>query len=331
MPSKSMKKFIKILFLFIAVNFALYNLTIYALYGKSYLTSVCTSPTKQNYDFVLLGTSHAEFLYPYLVEPILMKKMKNLGAGSAGIIPQKIQTECFFYSHNKTKKIIYIIDPWIMYSKRWNEDNYIIKNESFEYVYLLKLIENKVSPSIIFSYFRDKLLDKFEESINNAIKPPTNKTVKASIANIPASETKPLDKTTNEEKVQRQKALEGKTEEEKKIIISGWDRDRLETLYNEGKNNENFKRYSAYLEEFIKTVGKNKTDLVFIIPPTEMGSMQGREDLVNLLSSLQKHYKFEFMDLSNEMQNDDYYYDREHFTIAGVEYFTTTYLKPLIQ
>ena len=76
----------------------------YFLYNKSFLSSACTAPRNEKYDFVLMGTSHTQVFYNHVVEPIIPKKMKNLATGAAGVVPEKIFLTCFFEAKNKTNQ-----------------------------------------------------------------------------------------------------------------------------------------------------------------------------------------------------------------------------------
>ena len=327
-----MKKFILRIFLFILTIIVTYNLIIYLLYGKSFLTSSCTSPKNEKYDFVLMGTSHTQVFYKYIVEKIISIKMKNLSTGAAGIIPEKIILICFFKANNKTKQIVYLLDPWILYSRRWNEDNYILQQEGIEYSYFLKLLENNIDKKVVFNYFRDKLIDNFNDFIRKSLTPkditPTP-VPNQNLSLIKKPETLENDHGV-EEQTKRDMIMAQNTPEEQLAIDKAGDKLRLDVLYNEGLNNKNFSKYSKHLEQVILLVKKHNARIVFIIPPTLMGKMPGSENVMKLLSRYKQDYGTNYYDLSLIMQDLIFYWDREHLTEKGVEYFTQNYLKRIL-
>lgn len=320
-----MKKFISKILILLIINIIIYNLIIYLIYNKSFLSSICTAPRNEKYDFVLLGTSHTQLFYNYIVEPIISKKMKNLATGAAGVIPQKIQLECFFETNNKSKQVVYVLDPWALYSDRWNETNYILQQEGVEYSYFFKLLKNNVDKKVLFNYFRDKLADNYDKFMRDLLTP--------KIA-PPAEKAKPKDDPKEalaiKETLLREERMVQKTLEEQDELNKAEDKQRLDTLYDQGLNEQLFSRYSRQLEKIILLAKKNNAETVFIIPPTLMGKMPGHDNTIKLLSELKKRYGMNYFDLSNIMQTQDYYFDREHFNKTGVEYFTQNYLKKII-
>lgn len=326
-----MKKFIIKIAILILVNIAIYNLAIYSLYNKSFLTSACTAPKDEKYDFVLMGTSHGQVFYKHIVEPIISKKMKNLASGAAGIIPQKIQLECFFQAHNKTDKVVYLLDPWILHSNRWNESNYILQQENIEYSYLVKLLENNVDSKVLFNYFRDKLIDNYDKFMRELLTPlvPIVKT-KPVIQEEVKKRQNPDEEYAANEAQKREATMAQKTPEEQKVLNAAEDKQRLEILYDQGIKKEYFNKYSKELEKVILVAKKNNAQIVFIIPPTLMGKLPGHDNTIELLAQLKKTYGINYFDLSVEMQNQDFYWDREHLSRSGVEYFTQNYLKKIL-
>lgn len=296
----------------------------YLIYGKSFLTSVCVLPRNEKYDFVLMGTSHTQLFYKHIVESIIPKQMKNLASGAAGVIPQKIQLLCFFQANNETKQIVYFLDPWVLYSNRWNEGNYILQQENIEYSYLFRLLENNVDKKVLFNYFRDKLIDNYDKFMRELLTPKVKVSEKTKLVENP-------DENYAKTQAQNREALMAKkTPEEQLAANQAEDKQRLEVSYNEGLNDKNFSRYSKHVEQIILLSKKNNAAISFAIPPTLMGKMPGHNNTIKLLSELKKKYKIEYFDLALEMQDQEFYWDREHLTKKGVEYFTNNYLKQML-
>lgn len=327
-----MKKFISRILILIIVNIFIYSAVMYSLYNKSFLSSACTAPNNEKYDFILMGTSHTQGFYNYIVEGIIPKKMKNLATGAAGVIPEKIFLSCFFQASNSTHHIVYFLDPWALYSSRWNEDNYILQQEGIELSYLFKLIENKVSTKVVFNYFRDKLIDNYDKYMRKLLTPKPITVEKNKFEeNLKPNNTENLDKDYAEDQTKKREALMAtKTPEEQRKANQAEDNQRLEILYNEGVSDKNFSKYSKHIEQIILLAKKNNAKISFVIPPTLMGKMPGHDNTIELLSKMKKKYKTEYFDLSTEMQNQDFYWDREHLNRTGVEYFTKNYLKKIL-
>ncbi|MBI2613554.1 MAG: hypothetical protein HYW62_02185 [Candidatus Levybacteria bacterium] len=328
-----MKRFILKVLILMVVNIVIYNVIMYLLYNKSFLESACTAPRNGEYDFLLMGTSHTQVFYDHIVEKIIQKKMKNLATGAAGVVPEKIFLTCFFEANNKTNQVIYFLDPWALYSSRWNEDNYILQQEGIEYSYLSKLIENKVSTKVVFNYFRDKLTDNSDKFMRELLMPKTISPEKIKpVENLqPDNKEIPSEDSAKVEAGKREARMAQKTPEEQQLANQAEDKQRLEISYNEGLSDKNFSKYSKHVEQIILLAKKNDAAISFIIPPTLMGEMPGHDNVIKLLSELKKKYKTEYFDFALEMQKQEFYWDREHLNVKGVEYFTQNYLKDLVK
>ncbi len=310
-----MKKFTQKITLFLIANILFYHFMIYLIDGKGFLVSACNLAQRENFDFIMLGTSHTQVFYNHVVEKILPKKMKNLATGSAGVVPEKIRLLCFFESKNSTKNIIYILDPWALYSERWNENNIILQYENIEYSYTKKLISNGATKTVLFNYFRDKLTSNALVLINSYIK----------TKDIPT----PQPKQPVQIQIEESKKIE-KTLEEQRKIDEALDKQRLEILYDEGLNQKRFSKYSQDVVEIIKLAKANHAHITFIIPPTLMGKMPGHEEVIKLLEEYKQKYNISYLDLTDEMQDQQYYWDREHFNENGVNFFTEHFLSKIL-
>lgn len=307
-----MKKIVYKIIIFLFINFLILNVVIFYIQGNLN-SSICSSPNNMDYDVVIMGTSHAQAFTTNasLVEKIISKKIGTLTNGSAGVVPEKIFLSCFFKANNKTKQLVYFIDPWIFYAKRWNEDNYILQQDAIDYKYLLSLIENHATGKVIFNYFRDKLT--FESIFKKSIQISKDKTEKVIVK---SDKTKPVEEISEE----RKKYLEV-------VGLKG----RLGVLYLEGLNQDNFNKYSKVLEDIIKLAKKNNAQIILVIPPTNMGELPGRDQTVKLLKKLQIKYGSKYYDFSDVISDDSLYTeDNEHLNIKGVEYFTKKYFKTII-
>lgn len=250
-------------------------------------------PKNTVYDIIILGASHGRVLSStgnhLRLEEILSKKILNLSKTSAGVIPAKIYLEYFYSQGNSTKIVYYIIDPFIFYSSKWNEDNYFLEDEPFKFDFLAVALRQKLSKEVIINYIRSK----FSYFWFVGQKPVMIKSQDDFLMAI------------NNEAVQK----------------------RLQVLYPQGISNNNFERYIEILEEIIVLANKNNNHVVFIFPSTLLGDLPGKEKVLHALEAIKQKNNIEIYDFSDAVKDSWYFSDHDHFNTIGVEMFTSRYLK----
>lgn len=303
-----MKKFTFKLALLFLINILIYYFIIVFTFGFG---SECSKKTHADYDIVLLGSSHGAHIDEVIVGNLLKKNVKNIAQNAAGIIPQYIRLTCFFQSRNTTKRIVYFLDPFVLYSSRWNEDDYILKYEGIEYHYFINLLKNGVSSNVIFDYLIDRLTTYSHDFINRTVIP-QKKVI---------SQEKTANTTTKKDAEKKEKSTE---ELESAIKV------QLDIYYNEGLNMEKFIKYSNILTKMILLGQKNNAKVTIIIPPGLLGKVPGTENVIKLLEKYKKDYSIKYYDFASEMQEQKFYYDIDHLTSDGVKYFTKHYLLKIL-
>lgn len=205
--------------------------------------------------------------------------------------------EWFFDLGNQTKVIIYFIDPWVLYSNVWNENNfslnaYFFKEEPFSFDQAFR----------IFKYGGQKALEKyFRERLKI-------EWLRYAPVNYKAKNDQCLTRS-DPDKVKR----------------------RLAFLYCESAKESNFRKYSAKLEEIAMLSATNKAKLIFIVPPTLLGKEPGHETTIAFLNSLRSKYAVPFFDFSQSIKDPRFFSDSDHLNAEGVIVFVREFLRPTLK
>jgi hypothetical protein len=257
-------------------------------------------PRAQSVDMVLLGTSHgrnfSRFSNHQRTERLLHSEIVNLSrGGGAGIVPMLMDLKWFFDLGNRTQVVVYFIDPWVLYSSTWNENNfsqnpYFFKEEPFSFDYALRVLKSGGKRAVA-KYVREKL--RIEWLLYKPVSQPIDKTHVAF----------------------RDSAL-----------VKG----RLAALYNQALSQENFRKYTAKLEELVQVSRSHDARLVFVVTPTLLAKEPGHDHMISMLKMLRTKYKTPFFDFSESIKEPHLYSDHDHLNTEGLELFISTHLKPAL-
>ncbi|WP_157698925.1 hypothetical protein [Bernardetia litoralis] len=249
-----------------------------------------------------MGISHARNFSRYKnhlrVEKIINKNIVNIGqgGGACGVNEQLFYLDYFYYKKNTTSQIVYVLSPPMLFSKTLPIASNTFDQESFEISFLFKYIffsgENKNRR--IISYIDTKLKKKWLE-----LKPITKESMLDSITYL-----------------DREAVKKGQN-----IAYSG---DSLDM--------EQFRKATKLVEETIQLAADNDSKVVLLIPPALFGKWRGHQETIDFANEMNQKYKhIEVFDASETVLKPNFYYDNHHLNTKGVVYFTTNYLKPLIQ
>jgi hypothetical protein len=124
-------------FLRLAIRFALVGAVLYlAVYAaaerlvyryavRNRFFIVRTAPAASQYDFVILGASHAGvFDYRdmnHQLEQMSGAKIVNLSIVGGGIVPNRLTFD-YFLTRHRTSHLLYVVDSFAFYSPQWNEE-----------------------------------------------------------------------------------------------------------------------------------------------------------------------------------------------------------------
>lgn len=302
-----MKKFwIRVLF-FVAINaFIALAILLYSqrdcgynnINSESFLFII---QADRYYDLLMLGASHGRVFSARnnhtAVEHALKKNFLNLSKTASGLLPEKLYLDYFYKKGNKAKQLIYILDPFVFYSDRWNERSYFLEDEPFKIDFFILAVRNALKKEVLLNYFRAKFTPfwvigrKYQK-----VEP----------------ETEPL--------------VDVDSEAVKK---------RINILYPAGNDQRSFSIRSRYFEilgSIITQAKQNGTAVTLIFPPTLLGDLPGRDEVKRqILDVLGKKYVFDFYDFSDVIKEPKYFMDHDHLNRNGVLFFTENFLKPILK
>lgn len=267
------------------------------IYKNNNLSVLINIKENEHYDFILMGTSHAKafsvFQTHQLIEQNIGKKFFPMGYNAGGPLLQKMYLTYFYDEKNTASKIIYLIDPWVLYSKQWNEVNYYPADEVFRPKFVKLMIENNMDNEVIREYLRHKVTYHL----------------------FTRKEAKFADSKIDENYVKNSKAVYD-------FKISQW--------YAEGQDKNTFEKYSKELEQIIAMAKKNNTEVIFMLPPNLMHELPGQKELILKMKYFEKKYGIKFYDYSETVHDPKYYNSLDHLNLAGVLMFSKQYLLPIL-
>jgi hypothetical protein len=310
------KKFVVRLSAFIAINFAVFAALV--AFAQSERHNVKNSqveanlpviPSGQHFDLLIMGTSRGRALSRYSgherTENVLGMRMLNISKGrGGGVIPQEIFLSYFFDRGNTAGKIVYLVDPFVFFSRHWNEDNLLAEDEPLQFDFWWKLVRSPVSPMVVHNYFASKF------------------TIEALFFRERSEELDAwvLDRmgAPRPDGISLQKV--------DPILV----KKQIANLYPDATEERLFRRYAGFFCEIIQSAQSHGAEIVLIIPPTLLGECPGESLLRSLLADCERRYGIRSFDLGQAILDPSLYCDHGHLNPAGVEYFARTYLKPVL-
>jgi hypothetical protein len=253
-------------------------------------------PKNKTIDLLIMGSSHARIFTRdknhLRVEKILDKSMIDIGkgGGEGGIVTNLVMLKYFYAQGNTAKEIVYFIDAWPFFSKKWNENSYFLTNEPINGDLLQLCLRYHVSKDVMINYFKSKYtIDWLQRA------PKTGESNDNVLQDV------------SPEAIHK----------------------RLESLYIEPYNAELFSHYALLLEDAVKTAQEHHSRLKFVFPTTLLDDTRGKDKVIALMREFQEKYGTPFYDFSDAIKDYHYYYDHDHLNTKGVELFTKEYLKKI--
>lgn len=251
----------------------------------------------QHYDFAILGTSRGRVFSRddnhQLVETLLDKQFVNLSkGGGGGLMPAKLHLSHFYERGNTVDQIFYLVDPWVFYSPINNEkNNFFLRDEPFEISILWQLLVENYPVDTILAYIQKIAVDDWVT----------------------------LSRYSGQ----------GLT----KGILNEIDSEKINTarLYYAGRYGKNsFQKYSQYVDKINSIALENSTKITYIMLPLLISDFPGIDAVDLKLKEAAKNTYVTYINYSAEMQSPHYFYDHMHFNTAGITFFTSQVLAPVL-
>jgi len=258
-----------------------------------------TMPRAEHADLIFLGTSRTYLFSRFqehheAVEAALDRRVVNMAMPQGGgVTPARFYLETFWDRGNTADRVIYFLDPFVLYSAGSNDNHKFVYFEPLRLPFLAKLVRNGYSYRRIITYVRSKfsadwLLQRPEPLVHH-------------IASMPE---------------------EHLTEE--RIAM------RLESLYPDGLPGHVFELYTAEFEAIAALCEARGTPLTVVIPPTLLGPEPGHNATLAWLRALEKERGIPVYDWVTVMPERTKYYNLDHMNLGGIEIFMEDWLRPML-
>lgn len=295
-----MKKAILKILLFLAVNLLIVIVLLEFLSLRDSRLRANVSVTEsvslalgkgKHFDWLIMGSSHGRNMvrganYFNLVHKS-GKTVGSIAQTGAGVIPEFLWLKYFYDASNQADTIIYVLDPFVLYTSQWNEKLQFLSNEPFRWKLLKTIAFADLKNEVKFNYIKSKFQDKW----------------------------------LNERGVFIQNE-EGSLAEIDTTAVSN----RIQTLYPESVKEENFKKYSIVLQEIIRYAQQHHTKVIIVLPPTLLGTVPGQAEVLNLLKGLKDKGMIEYFDFSSAITDPALYYNHDHLNSRGMDLYISKWL-----
>lgn len=258
-----------------------------------------TMPQSAHRDLVLLGTSRTYLFSRFeehhaAMESALDRTVFNMALPQGGgVTPARFYLERYFEIGSTTDRVMYFLDPFVLYSEGANTNHKFVYFEPFQVRFFGKLVANGYPYRRIITYGRSKFsaawLFQRPEPLVHHIAPIAEEEVTA-----------------------------------ERIAL------RLDSLYPDGTPGPVFESYTAEFERIVALCEANDTPLTVIVPPTLLGPEPGQEAMMSWLKGLVKEGRLDVYDWVNVMPDRTKYYNLDHMNLGGIETFMNGWLRPLL-
>ena len=296
--------------LFVAIGVALYlglygwsEYLVYAHGDQNRFFMIRTAPAQQ-YDFVILGASHAMPLgfadMNRRLEEAAGATVINLSTEGAGILPNRLLLD-YFLTRHAAGEVIFILDSFAFYSPQWNEDRLdaaMLQRAPLDPALVATLWRHDWARGAIPAY-----VSGFAK-INNGDR---------FAADIPEAEATKFDRTYRP--------------------IAQIDRQRIGFLYPEAIDPAAFERYLGAFDSLIRYVREQGMEMLVIKPPTPPRYRDRLPDEAafdDAVGAVMERAEVDYYDLSEAMTDDPFFYDTDHLNRDGVTMFIDDHLGPLL-
>ncbi|MCX6273396.1 MAG: hypothetical protein NTU44_19685 [Bacteroidetes bacterium] len=300
-----MKKFSVKLFLFILLNggVALGLLEYIYLQDNDIAASpavtesvLLSTGTNCRYPVLVMGSSHGRNLTRgpnhTVLEHFLKRRVGTIAQSAAGVVPEYLWLQYFYNAGNQTDTILYVIDPFMLYSPKWNEGLYFLTDEPFRWDFFRLLLFSRVDAGVIYNYVQSKFTTPWKEEKGMKVQPE-----------------------------------DGSLERIDPRAVNS----RLKVLFPDGISETAFLKYARVLKRTVQLANSHQSGVIFIIPPGLLGNLPGKDRLVFLLEDLKRNGKCSFFDFSDSLKGPELYYNHDHLNIRGLKRYLDNCLPLALQ
>ena len=227
------------------------------------------------------------------LEIILDANATNISKIGAGVLPMNVMLKYFYATGNETRHIIRFVDTQDFYSSYSNEYNDFLDTEPLNPTLARIAWEEDIAPKMFAKYIQSKF--RWEWLHLDNIRPD-----KLYVKQLPEVDTTRI-------------------------------RKRLEVLYPQGTDQENFERYSNHFYRFIETAQAHNSKVTFVMLPHKLGPLPGHQQVIDLLENIKLKYGIEYYDYSADLNELKYFTDHDHLNALGVAYVLRNHLKPIVE
>ena len=252
-------------------------------------------PHDSRVEILFAGSSHGWALTAcpdnaQVVADILGDSTLNLSKRGCGPLPALCYLEEFYARGNSADTLVYIVDPWALAYRRWNEDAPFLRDEPFEFQFWLRCAKNNVSMNQLAAALRAKFAYENAPDIERATRC-----------------IRVLD-AVHPDVVDRRRAY----------------------LYPSAFRETQFARHADTLKQIAKMTTGSGGRVLFLIPPTLLGHTAGMAELHGFLTHVAADPRISWLDTTESLHDPHLFQDHDHLNAAGVEQFLSRFLYPAI-
>jgi hypothetical protein len=298
--------------LFVCVGLLIYVFTYAAAdwliyrYGKENRFYVVRTAPRHDYDYLILGASHAAvFSYRDMnarLEALTQSRILNVSVVGGGITINRLLFDYFLASHH-TANVVYVVDSFAFYARTWNEDRLedvrLFNRAPFDPTLVRIMLRNPATRSAGFQYLvgfsKINNADRFEPDVN--------------------SEQSRFERTYRP--------------------VAQIDRQRLAYLYPASgeQQRENLTRYLSEFEDLVRDAKSKGIKVIAIKPPIPERIYRLMPDEAGFDATLRgalARHGVELYDFSRAGNDDKYFFDTDHLNRGGVLNFFQMCLAPVL-
>lgn len=248
-------------------------------------------------EYLILGTSHGRQFSRggnhKKLEEKLGGTVLNLsqGNGGGGVYNQKFWVDYYQKKGGKYQKVIYFIDPFVFFSKTFDEYNYIFVREPFDVGLFTFMLTEKVRTACTLQYLRSKLGKTFLKQLY------TGNTTNNKLCAINETD-----------------------------VIS-----RKKILYPEEPFIFDTKKFQFFVKFLLELSNNNKEVWLVIPPSYPIGGFHGYETLVqHIKADVVGTDRIQFLDHTNSIVDICLYNDHDHLNNEGMNLYLDKFILPNI-